>query len=291
MLVPRPVVNDDQVAGLPVVTNLVDDAVAVTGDHVQPRLAAVAVARLVEPRGQLVHDRGQPGRVVADGLVDHEQAACTTLGDQALDVVEAGDQPGALASLPLAGQALGASRVRVRALERDDLRRTRRKLGDRRVTAVLQQRRAELLQHRLDAPGVEYRGLLALVAVAVPRPGRQVERVPRAPVDTLAVDLGPAGAGLDEHDGVPAVAMDRGGHARGDLMDRGVEVLGRPIAVPARVYAAAETAMRVVVHRHVGALENRLVIRAPFLEQRLPALLLDLVVRDLGLRRRLHRDS
>jgi hypothetical protein len=48
VLVPGPVVDNDQVAGLPRVVHAVDLAVARPRDHVEPCLAAVPVAQLVE---------------------------------------------------------------------------------------------------------------------------------------------------------------------------------------------------------------------------------------------------
>src|SRR2546426_12815182 len=47
VLVPRPVVDGDEVARFPRVARAVDLAVPSAGDHVQPGLAAVAVARLL----------------------------------------------------------------------------------------------------------------------------------------------------------------------------------------------------------------------------------------------------
>src|SRR5260221_6723861 len=101
VLVPGPVVDDDQVAGLPGKADAVELAVAAAGHHVEPGLATVPVARLVEARCQLVHDRGEPGGVVADGLVDQEEAARTPLGDEPAPVVEAPDQPRAVGAGPL----------------------------------------------------------------------------------------------------------------------------------------------------------------------------------------------
>ena len=246
--------------------------------------------RLVLAGGQLVHHGGQPGRVVADRLVDHEQRPGAALGDQAADVLEAGDEARGLRALPLAREALGAAGVRILPGERLDLAGAGGQLRHRRVATLLQQRHAELLQHRLDAPGVVDGGLVVVaVAVAVPGPGREVDRVPGLPFHAHAVDLGPAGAGLDEHDGVPAVPVDGGAlETGGQLVDGGVQVLGRAVAVPARVDAAPAAPDRVVVHRHVGALEHRLVVAPPLLQERLAALLLDLVVGDLGGRRGLH---
>ena len=53
--------------------------------------------------------------------------------------------------------------------------------------------------------------------------------------------------------------------------------------------AAPAPAVRIVVHHDVLPLEDRLVVAAPLLEERFAALLLDLVVGDLGRGRRLHR--
>ncbi len=77
--------------------------------------------------------------------------------------------------------------------------------------------------------------------------------------------------------------------ARVDLVDGRVEVLRRPVAVPARRRrrAASGGAGRSTI-THVGALDHRLVVAAPLLEERLAPLLLDLVVGDLGRGRRLH---
>src|SRR5215213_1255970 len=74
-------------------------------------------------------------------------------------------------------------------------------------------------------------------------------------------------------------------------MDGRVEVHRRAVAVAAGEDAAAHPAIRIVVHDDVLPLEDRLVIAAPLLDQVRATLLLDLVVRDLGMGRRLHADA
>src|SRR5215212_9783162 len=134
-----------------------------------------------------MHDRAETGGVVADRLVDEEQAPRAALRHEAADVVEAGDQPCAVHPLELAGEPLSPACVRVIAGERLDLAWSWRKVLDRGIAAFLEDRDAELLEHRLDAPGVEARDLVAVDAVAMPCPARQVDGVPRLPIDALPV--------------------------------------------------------------------------------------------------------
>src|SRR5207248_5865631 len=143
----------------------------------------------------------------ADRLVDEEKAARSALRHQPAHVVEARDETRALGPDPLRRKTLRTPGVWVRAVERSRLPRPRRELRDGRVAAVLEQRDPELLEHRLDAPGVEHRGRRGIVAVPVPCPARQMERVPRLPIDALPVDLGPPATGLDELDGVPRMTV------------------------------------------------------------------------------------
>src|SRR2546428_112765 len=112
------------------------------GHDVQPRLTAVAVARLIEPGRELVHDRGEARGVVTDGLVDQEEAPRAALGDEATYVVEPRDQSRGLGARPLAGESLATPGVRVGAFERRDLPGPGRQLRDRRVAAVPEQRGA-----------------------------------------------------------------------------------------------------------------------------------------------------
>src|SRR5258708_16328017 len=65
VLVPRPMVDDDQIAGLPLVALAVDLAVAAARDDVEPGLAAVAVARRGEARRPPRPDP-RPARRVVD---------------------------------------------------------------------------------------------------------------------------------------------------------------------------------------------------------------------------------
>src|SRR5258708_27143730 len=73
-----------------------------------------------------------------------------------------------------------------------------------------------------------------------------------------------------------------------ELVQRRIEVLRRPVAVVARIDAAAHAAGGHVVHRDVATLDDGLVVALPLVEQRLAPLLLDLVVRDLRGGGRLH---
>src|SRR5439155_11132288 len=154
VLVPAPVVHDDEVALLPRMVDTVDLAVPAPRDDVEPCLAAVTMARLVEARRELVHHRGETGGVVADRLVDEEEAARAALRDEAAHLVETREEPCALGAGPLRREALRAPRVRVLALARGDLARTRSQVLHRRVTAVLEERDAKLPEHRLHAPRV-----------------------------------------------------------------------------------------------------------------------------------------
>src|SRR5207245_8656308 len=140
----------------------------------------------------------------------------------------------------------------------------------------------------LNAPGVEHRRPVGVVAVPVPRPARQVQRVPRPPLDPLPIDLGPPTARFDELDRVPGMTVNRRRGARRELVERGVQVLCGPIAVPARVDAAPRPAARGVVHDDVAPLDDRLAVALPLVEKGLAPFLLDLVVRDLCRGRRLH---
>jgi len=60
------------------------------------------------------------------------------------------------------------------------------------VAAVLDQAHAERPEHRLGGVAHEARGLLAVVAVPMPAPRRNVDRVPRLPFVARAVDFAPA---------------------------------------------------------------------------------------------------
>src|SRR5436309_11935765 len=130
------------------------------------------MARLVEAGRELVHYRGETGGVVADRLVDEEEAARAALRDEAAHIVETREEPRALRAGPLCREALRAPRVRIFALARCDLARTRRQVFHRCVAAILEERDAELLKHRLHAPRVEDRRRVTVVAVAMPRPAR-----------------------------------------------------------------------------------------------------------------------
>src|SRR6185312_6199405 len=134
------------------------------------------------------------------------------------------------------------------------------------------------------------RGGVAVVPGPVPCPAREMNGVPGPPVDALPVDLGPAAAGLDELDRVPRVAVHRRHRVRRTLMNGRVEILRGPVRIPTGVYAAADAAARHVVHHDVLPLEDCLVVALPLVEQRLAALLLDLVVRGLRRGGRLHRE-
>src|SRR6266550_1275404 len=245
--------------------------------------------RLIQARRELVHDRGETSGVIADRLVDQEKAARAALSDEAAHLVEPGDEARGLRAGPLLPEALPPSRVRIRACDDIGLALTARQLRDRRVAAVLDESDAELLEHGLDAPGVEDGGLVGVVAVAVPRPGGQVQCVPRPPIDALPVDLGPATARLDELDRIPGVAVDRRRRVRRELVDSRVEVLRRPVAVVAGVHATADAPARHVVHDDIASLLDGLVIALPLVQERLAPLLLDLVVSGLRGRGRLHR--
>ena len=95
------------------------------------------MAGLVEARRELVHDRGQTGGVIADRLVDEEQAARAALCDEAAHVVKARDEARGFGARPLLREALPASRVRIRAVDGMGLALTARQLRDRLVAAVL----------------------------------------------------------------------------------------------------------------------------------------------------------
>src|SRR5712691_331264 len=181
MLVPRPVVHNDEVALFPRVAHAIDLAVSATRDDVEPGFAAVAMPRLIQAGRELVHDRGQAGGVIADRFVDEEQAARAALRYEPPHIVEARDEPRAVGASVLLREPLRAARVRVVAGERLGLTRPGRELLDRRVPAVLEERDTELLEHRLDAPGVEYRRRAGVVAVTVPGPAREMDRVPGFP--------------------------------------------------------------------------------------------------------------
>jgi len=68
--------------------------------------------------------------VIADRLVDEEQAARAALGDEPADIVEARDEPRGLGPGPLLRQTLPASRVRVLPIDGVALTWTGRKLRD-----------------------------------------------------------------------------------------------------------------------------------------------------------------
>ena len=111
VLVPAPMVDHDQVAGLPGMADVVDLA-----------MAASRRSRTARPRRRgggatgrgLVPARAsppQPAGVVPDRLVDHEQAAGTALGDQPSTSSKRVIKRALSAALRLAGQALRAAGI------------------------------------------------------------------------------------------------------------------------------------------------------------------------------------
>jgi hypothetical protein len=81
---------------------------------------------------------------------------------------------------------------------------------------------------------------------------------------------------------VPRVAVDGGGHAGIDLVHEGIQASGRAVAVPAHVDPGAQSARR-LFELHIVLADHRLAIVAPFLDEFLPALLLDVIVGRGGL--------
>src|SRR3982751_4926440 len=79
------------------------------------------------------------------------------------------------------------------------------------------------------------------------------------------------------------MAVDGGGDARVDLVHERVQATGGRIAVRAHVDAAAQPA-RGPLEDHVFLANHRAPVLAPLLDELLPALLLDVVVRDRGRR-------
>jgi hypothetical protein len=128
---------------------------------------------------------------------------------------------------------------------------------------------------------VRYRGDAAVVPLPVPAPRGQVQRVAWPPVDALPVDFGPALAGHDEHHRVPGVPVHRAGDARVDLVDVGVHRAGGPPAVRADVQARAQPAAR-LVHLDVLERDDGTMVVPPVLDELRAALLLHVVVGDLG---------
>ena len=152
---------------------------------------------------------------------------------------------------------------------------------ERLVAAVLDQAHAERPEHRLGRVAHEAPGLVAVVAVAVPAPRRDVDRVPGLPVVAHAVDLGPARALDDEEDRVPRMAMDGGDHAGIDLVHQRVEAARRASRRPSPCRRRCACRAR-SAQRHVFLADHAAAVLAPLLDELGAALLLDVVVRDGG---------
>ena len=75
VLMPLPVIDDHQVALLPVDADVVDNAVPGSGHTIEPSFATVAMTRLVEPWRQLMHHRRQSAGAMSDGAVNKEATA------------------------------------------------------------------------------------------------------------------------------------------------------------------------------------------------------------------------
>ncbi len=228
--------------------------------------------------------------MVADRLVDQEQAPRAALRDQAADVLEAGDQASALGALPLARQALRPAGVRIVAGQRrrpaaGAAAAPRRACRRRPRAAPRRTARASAGRSRCGrrpglSPSLPWRCHAQLGRWSVSH-GFQSMRWP-----SISVQPEPDSMNMiASHEWRWIVVVD----ARVDLVQRGVEVLGRPVAVPAGV-DARDGSRRAgdSTSCDVAALDDRLVVAAPLLEQRLAPLLLDLVVGDLGRGGRLH---
>ena len=167
------------------------------------------------------------------------------------------------------------------------------------VSRVLEKAHAERPERRLGRVAHEAARLVAIVAMAMPAPRRNVNRVPCLPVVADAVDLGPSASFDHEENRVPRVAMDRGRRSGIDLVDERVESARGPIAVPSHVDAGAQAA-RGRRQRDVLLADDRLAVFAPLVDELGAAFLLNVVVRRRGLcfgghrtrgRLNIHRDA
>src|SRR5882672_8382682 len=255
------------------------EAVAVAFDDVEPGFAGMAVQRLGLTWRELDHDLCDARGLAADGAVDEELGArAARRGQQILLVVGRVDAPGA-ALARFNGEAAQAPCIGIVALRALAERRARRQRSHVVVAAVLDHAQAERPEHRLGRVAHEARGLLAVVAAAMPGPRGDVDRVPGLPAVAHAVDLGPARAFDDEELRVPGVPVNGGHHAGIDLVHQRVEAARRRVAVPAHVDAGAHAARRALQH-HIIPADYAAAVFAPLLQELGAALFLDVVVRD-----------
>src|SRR4051812_48195866 len=119
------------------------------------------------------------------------------------------------ALLGLRREAAQATRVRIVARDAAGKFRLRGQLVEGRVAGVLDEAHAERPERGLRGIAHESARLVPVVAVAVPAPGGNMDRVPGLPGVTDAVDLRPPPAFDHEEDGRPRVAGGRGRGGRG----------------------------------------------------------------------------
>src|SRR5437762_1687740 len=192
-------VDYDQVAFLPAVMlpavrRRAEEAVPESLDHVQPGFARMPVQRLRLARSELDHHLRDAGGLAADGTVDQELGPRAARRGQELLLVVRRVNAAAAALSRFLGEAPEAARIRVIAFGAVAESRTRRQIAHLFVAAILEQAHAERPQHRLRGVAHEARRLFTVVAVAMPAPGGQVDRVPRLPFVARA-----AGGGLGAH--------------------------------------------------------------------------------------------
>src|SRR5205085_12499023 len=99
--------------------------------------------------------------------------------------------------------AAEAACIRVVALNATRDLRLRRQPVERLVPRILDDAHAERPQRRLRRIAHEAAGPVAVVAVAMPAPGGQMDRIPRLPVVANAVHLGPPASFDHEEDRIP----------------------------------------------------------------------------------------
>ena len=286
VLVPQEVVDDDDVALLPRVVRAAlgfgaEIAVAGALENVEPRLTGVPVHRLATAGPDLEHRHRDTRGLVAVGTVQQERGPGATRGGQQLQLVPVGVQPARPPGPLVARQPADPPCIRVVPADLAGIGRTRRQFADRRVARVLDDRHAHGLQQRFAGERQVTRGHVAVVTRPVPRPRRQVKRIAWAPVDPLAVDLGPAVSGHHQHHGVPRMPVDGRGDAGVDLVRQGVHRAGRAVAVGADVHTDAGPPLG-LDHLYVLEGDHGLLVAAPLLDEVGPSLLLHVVVRDLG---------
>src|SRR5205814_2805309 len=174
----------------------------------EPGFARLAVQRPSLSRRELVHDLCQARGFVADRAVVQELGARAAWRGEDFLLVVGGVDAARAAFLRFYLEAPQTPRIGVVAGNAAGKLRLRRQLRERRAAGVLNEAHAERPERGLGRIAHEAARLVAVVAMPVPAPRGNMDRVPRLPLVTHAVDFGPAAALHHEEDRIPRVPMN-----------------------------------------------------------------------------------